>query len=125
MKIKMEELKNSLFMESKEKSFTGFTVENKNDINNETFEVLKEEAKYVKVIEIANTNLFVREDVLIESLLSDSIKTIEGGDIYEHGYPEARLMPSDHYEKCNESFKESVCDDFNEKINEILNDYLQ
>ena len=46
-------------------------------------------------------------DAYITSL--STFRTIgEDGSIYEHGYPESRLIPSSHYEDCNEEYSKII-----------------
>jgi len=56
----------------------------------------------------------------IKTLLERATENIENKEIYEHGYPEARLIPSDFYKKCEENHKEF----FIEEIKEIVEEYL-
>ena len=56
----------------------------------------------------------------IKTLLERATENIENKEIYEHGYPEARLIPSDFYEQCEKMHKEF----FIEEISGIVGEYL-
>ena len=62
-------------------------------------------------------NVTVRE---IEDLLIDAEESIKGGHIYDHGYPEARLIPANFESECEGLHTEFVC----EKVCEIVKEYL-
>ena len=65
-----------------------------------------------------------REDLLKE-LLCDEIESIRSGEIYEHGYPESRLIPQDHYKLCEKSFIENVVYDISEEISSLLKEICE
>lgn len=56
----------------------------------------------------------------IENMLKNATEAVEKRDIYQHGYPEARLIPANWKEECEDGFKESVA----ECVSEIISDYL-
>ena len=57
----------------------------------------------------------------VENILKNATEAIENNEIYEHGYPEARLIPANHVEICQDEFKGFVVDD----ISEIIEVYLE
>lgn len=57
----------------------------------------------------------------IENILKNATEAIENNEIYEHGYPEARLIPANHIENCQDEFKAFVVED----ISEIIEEYLE
>ena len=56
----------------------------------------------------------------ITTIIKNATEAVEKRDIYQHGYPEARLIPSNWKEECEDSFKEIVTD----CVSEIIADYL-
>ena len=56
----------------------------------------------------------------ITNIINNATEAVEKRDIYQHGYPEARLIPSNWREECEDSFKENVIED----VTEIIADYL-
>ena len=57
----------------------------------------------------------------IENILKNATEAIENNEIYEHGYPEARLIPMNHVEICQDAIKELVVN----AISEIIEEYLE
>lgn len=68
--------------------------------------------------------VLVSEESLLHSLLRSYIESIQSGEIYDHGYPERRLIPSDHVEQCQESFLETVIEDITDKVSNIIREYF-
>lgn len=62
-------------------------------------------------------SVVVRE---IEKVLLDETRSVKDRSIYEHGYPEARLIPTNFESQCEELHTEFVC----EKVCEIIKEYL-
>lgn len=62
----------------------------------------------------------MKNDNLLEEYLSDYVQKMRNGEIYEHGYPESRLIPSSHWTDCEEDFIDSVIEEVSEKIRAIL-----
>lgn len=56
----------------------------------------------------------------ITDILQSATQTIVNNDIYEHGYPEGRLIPITFWEDCQIAHKDSVI----EAVSEIIGDYL-
>lgn len=56
----------------------------------------------------------------IKTLLERATYNIENKEIYEHGYPEGRLIPSDFFETCEREH----LNHFKDEISEIVEDYL-
>ena len=125
-KIQLENLKNIIILENEieANSFIGFEVEHKQDFKGNKYEILKSEEIYYSLGIILGNKVYAREDYLLEVLLTNEINAIADKDIYQHGYPESRLIPSDFYETCNESLLEEAKDRMNEQIENILNDYF-
>ena len=125
-KIQLENLKNIIVLENEidDNSFIGFEVEHKQDFKGNKYEILKSEEIYYSLGIILGNKVYAREDYLLEVLLTNEINAIENKDIYQHGYPESRLIPSDFYETCNESLLEEAKDRMNNQIENILNDYF-
>ena len=62
-----------------------------------------------------------KNDKILEELLKEEIEAIENGDIYAHGYPEARLMPCNFGEQC----QEALINDAQERISKLVEDKLR
>jgi len=56
----------------------------------------------------------------ITGILEGATQAIENREIYEHGYPEGRLIPAGFWEDCQDGHKELVV----EAVSEIVRDYL-
>ena len=56
----------------------------------------------------------------IINIIKNATEAVEKREIYQHGYPEERLVPANWKEDCEDSFKESVA----ECVSEIIADYL-
>ena len=125
MRIKLDELKGIVFLNCKEKIFTGYTTKLVKDIYNNDYEILGTEEKYIYLHETLGTEAYISETLLLEILLTKEIGMIDDGTIYEHGYPESRLIPSNHYTECQEGFLDSVTEDISGKIRKILVRWIQ
>ena len=124
MRIKLKELKNIVFVDFKENEFTGFTVETKYDINGTEYEILTEEVNYIYAFELLDNKVYIDENYLLDVLLTKHIKPLENKEIYEHGYPESRLIPANFYEDCQDNYIETVKNEFCDRIENILRDYM-
>ena len=124
LNMKVDKLNNFIINDCKENCFLGMTTIKKKDFWGNDYEIKSQEQKYVFMFEFMENRFFASEDFLIESLLEKYIKHIENGDIYEHGYPESRLIPQNHTEECEKSVYEEVVEEFNDKIKDILNQYF-
>lgn len=62
------------------------------------------------------------DEILLEEAIEEELKPLVNKEIFEHGYPEARMIPSDHYEKCLEEFKEELKEKVNDAIDNIVHD---
>ena len=122
--IQLDELNEFILSKCKEDSFNGFTTVSKIDINNNTYELKNDEQKYIFLVEILGNRIFASEDCMLECLLKDHINAIENREIYEHGYPEARLIPHNHTQDCEEESFNFITGEFNDKIKNILNQYF-
>ena len=122
--IKLEELNEFILSKCEEDSFNGFTTVRKTDINNNKYELKDDEQKYIFLVEILGNRIFASEDYMLECLLKDHIGAIENLEIYEHGYPEGRLIPHNHTQNCEEETFEFITGEFNDKIKNILNQYF-
>jgi len=125
MRIKLDELKDIVFLNCKEEIFTGYTTKLVKDIYNNDYEILGTEEKYIYLYETLGTKTYISETLLLETLLIKEISTIDDGTIYEHGYPESRLIPSNHYAERREGLLENVIEDVSDKIREILEGYFK
>lgn len=61
----------------------------------------------------------------IIKMLHDAIEDIRSGNIYEHGYPESRLIPSNFYELCEDAFIDKVVCDIAEETSKILRECIK
>lgn len=105
------------------KSFVGIDVLKQKDINGTEYELENNSQKYCLFKRLENMSIFVSEEYLLNVLLNDYIGEIQSGDIYSHGYPEGRLIPSNHIEMCQDYFLESVTSDIEEKIINIIHEF--
>jgi hypothetical protein len=64
------------------------------------------------------------QDELLELLLKGYIDAIENKDIYDHGYPEARLIPANFYENCEDSVIKEAKEDISELIENKLREFM-
>lgn len=105
-------------------SFIGYTTVKKTDVNGKEYELLDKEMKYIYFDNIFGNNLFVSEDFLLYTLTQEYIGNIEDGSIYEHGYPESRLIPSTHEKDCQDALIDEVMITLESKIIAILESYF-
>ena len=56
----------------------------------------------------------------ITNIIESATEAVEKRGIYQHGYPEARFIPTNWEEECEDCFKENVA----ECVSEIIADYL-
>ena len=119
-KIKVDEIKNIMLIEETEDLITVFTTNKLVDDFGKEYELIKDDEEFFKIDKIFNMNIYISKTRLLETLLTKEIKAIEGNEIYEHGYPESRLIPSNFYEECQSSFVENVKEKFSEETEEIL-----
>lgn len=105
------------------KSFVGFDVIKSKDVNGVEYSLKNNEQKYCLFKKLENMSIFVSEEYLLNVLLNDYIHEIESGSIYEHGYPEGRLVPSNHIEMCRGYFLEGVMSDIQEKVVNIMDEF--
>lgn len=124
MEVELKSFENTIITDSRAPFFVGFISETYFDFEGNLYKIKKESKKYLYIFEIFGKHMYVLEDYLIDTLLSEEIQTLKSGEIYEHGYPEGRLIPQNHYEDCNDCFLDSVKESFNEKIDRILRDYM-
>lgn len=59
----------------------------------------------------------------IKRLLILGSEAISNNEIYEHGYPESRLIPSDFKETCEDEWIRSVNDEVNIVVEEYLSNF--
>ena len=123
-RIKLNELSNIIFLNSKEDIITGYTTDKRKDILGIDYELLKEEQKYIYLFSLEKNRFYLLELFLLDRLLLEDIKLIQSGEIYDHGYPESRLILSNHYETCRESFLNTLKEEFCDKIETIISDYF-
>lgn len=126
-RVKLSELEDVIFQcgkITKEHFIVGYTTQTKLSIDNKKFEVLGFEKNYVKVVEMGNNAIYISEEKLVELFLVKYIKSIQDGSIYEHGYPESRLIPSDFKEKCEEGLFNEIMEEFKDIAKDILEYYI-
>lgn len=92
--------------------FMGYTVRKETDIEGEPRSFLKDEEKYYKLTSIHGSNMYVRQGKLTEMLLSEAESKAVSKVICAHGYPESKLIPSDHGEKREDAFIEHYLEEF-------------
>ncbi len=56
----------------------------------------------------------------IKSIIEEVTEVVESGEIYEHGYPENRLIPTRHEEECREYTIEYTMELIKEKVIEYF-----
>lgn len=61
---------------------------------------------------------------LLRKLLKPYTNGIDSGEIYAHGYPESRLIPSNHTDFCNGSFAEYVEEELMKVAIKILDEHF-
>ncbi len=125
-KIKLDKLNdiivNSLYGIN---SFIGYTVTKHLDVNQTKYELKDKEKKYCYLTSFDDYNIFVSEDLLLRALLDDYIELAKSGEIYAHGYPESRLIPSNHTETCQSEFLDSINNDILDKVSNIISEYFK
>lgn len=124
MKIELKTIDNFVFNDTKELQFTGITKSTHKDCDGNTYKLESDSEKYLFFAEILGARMFVSENHLLETLLSEQIQDVKSRDIYNHGYPESRLIPSNHKESCEEGLLETVKEDLCEKIDDVLSQYF-
>lgn len=124
-KVRLEDLVDVMVSSTvDEQVFTGYTVRQEVDLEGVSRDFLEEEETYYRVTEIHGGTMYVSEAKLISILLAEAELEAESGDIYAHGYPEARLTPSNHGEESQEAFVGHYSLKFEELIEEALWDML-
>lgn len=91
------------------------------DMHGVKYEIMRDSRKYINLPEELD-NWYLSEDLILEMLMASKIRTITDGAIFEHGYPEARLIPSNHYRECVDSFIADVKESLNKDVERILLD---
>ena len=129
-KIILKEFYDFLYRYTINEDFVGVKVLDKVDMLGNEYVEPVQECNYVFLGDITDKNddgfnLFITEHKLIEVLLKKYIKEIEDGSIYEHGYPESRLIPSSHYEDCNEEYSKIVKEEICELVDNVLSEYFK
>ena len=124
MRIKLDELKNIVFLNCKEKTFTGYTTEFSECEDGHYREVLVKEEKYIHLCEIDNI-AYISERHLLETLLTEEIAIIYDNSIYEYQYMESQLIPSNYNTESQKGFLDSVTEDISGKIRKILVRWIQ
>lgn len=124
MKVELKSIDNFVFNDTKDLQFTGVVKSTHKDCDGNIYKLESNNEKYLFFAEVFGARMFVSETYILEILLAKDIEDIESRSIYEHGYPESRLMPSNHKESCEESLLETVKESINEKIESILYEYF-
>ena len=123
-KIKLSKLNDIVIKEIDEDYFIGFSVTKHTDVNGITYELKDMEEKYYFLTKFGENKIFISETHLLYTLLGEYINNIESNDIYAHGYPESRLIPSNHHEECQKYYLEQIQEDITEKVSDIINQYF-
>ena len=123
-KIKLEELNDIIISNIDVGYFAGYNVTEHKDVNGLKYELKDEEEQYYFLGKFHDSKVFVSESHLLHMLLGEYIDDIESRDIYAHGYPEGRLIPSDHHEKCQEYFLEKIQEEIAEKVDNAVSHYF-
>lgn len=61
----------------------------------------------------------------IKRILMSASEAIASGEIYEHGYPESRLIPPNFYEDCEDGCIGYVNDDISVIVDEYLRGFIR
>lgn len=124
--VKLEDLNDYVSInETKGDNFIGYTTETNRDINGKEYELEVDREKYCYLGNQLGNYIFISQTRLIESLLQDDIDAVDSGKIYEHGYPESRLVPVDHTESCEEVLKNNIMEEFETKVDNIFSHLLK
>lgn len=123
-RVKLEKLSDIVPINVEADEFTGYTVTKNTDVNGDHYELLDREEKYLFLFKMLDVNIYISEYHLLDRLLNKYIVPIENKEIYEHGYPEGRLVPSNFYEKCEEEYLENVKEEISEKVENIIQEYF-
>lgn len=83
--------------------FLGYTTELKTNINGDSHKFQVDEANYYKIFNVLEGSIFMNQEKLVDILVKLPELDYSSGDIYSHGYPEARLVPSNHESDCEEA----------------------
>lgn len=124
MKIELKTIDNFVFNDTKELQFTGVTKSTHKDCDGNEYKLESDSEKYLFLTTIFGRKMFISETCLLETLLSQELKDIEDGSIYDHGYPESRLIPADHEKRCQESLIESIEGGLCAKIYDVVSQYF-
>lgn len=125
-RIKLNKLNDIIVSDTYEpNSFIGFDVIKNKDINGVEYELKNNEEKYYFFNKFGSSLIFISESHLLNVLLGEYIDDIESGNIYDHGYPESRLIPSNHHEKCQEYCLEHILGDISDKVKNIISEYFR
>ena len=123
-RIKLDKLSDIIINDTYPDYFMGYSTTKHRDINGVEYELKNKEQKYCLLGVFHDSKIFVSEDHLLHTLLLEDIDSIESGDIYSHGYPESRLIPSNHYEECQKYFLERIHEDIAEKVDNAISHYF-
>lgn len=115
-------LKDELLMTGvKEDVFLGYTTELKTDIDGNSHKFKVDEGNYYKVFDVLEGSVFMSQDKLIDILVKLPEMDYLNGDTYAHGYPEARLVPSNHESEC----EESIVDKYVSSMSKLLRSKIE
>lgn len=106
--IKVLKINTTMIFPLKEKVLRVYTVIKKVDHEGTQYEKIKEEAILCRVCDVLESGLYVTRLQLIESFLHEELEDLKSGVVFEHGYPEERLVPRNHKEECLEIFREDA-----------------
>ena len=121
--IKLKELLDTVILSDiKDDVFIGFETHIKFDSLGEKYEIRGTSENYYKLGKILEETIYVSETHMFNMLLSEKINEISSGEIYSHGYPESRLIPSTHMRDCQEAHLDNLLCEFEEKISSIVSE---
>lgn len=123
-KIKLEELSNIVFLKENDSPIAGFTTKKLIDDFGSEYELIDAEEEYFYIERMLDHSIYISKTCLFNTLLSKQIAMIESNEIYEHGYPESRLLPSDFYESCQTGLISLTQEEFSNKIEDVLHEHM-
>lgn len=124
MKVELKSIDNFVFNDTKELQFTGVVKSTHIDCDGKEYKLESDSEKYLFLTTIFGRRMFISETCLLETLLSQELEDIEDGSIYNHGYPESRLVPADHKKRCEESLIESIEESLCAKVYDVVSQYF-
>jgi hypothetical protein len=122
-KVKVKEFTREYLSEINEPQIALYTVQEHKDIEGVKYTTLKEQRTYCKVCSMFGVFLYVEKRSLLRAVIEKDLEPLIDNSIYEHGYPESRLIPSDHYSNCLTVFTEDLTENIKDMIVDIIHDH--